>query len=120
LAKGLIDCDSATLEIMEENCFIPVAKIELVSDKSQLESSFRHGKECCFVEFPTVRIAFDRLNISQHRCLIEMLYCRPGQWQRQETPGEWRSLWLLLRIALKPRAVFERNRAVRPIAVSQL
>ncbi|MEG4245254.1 glycosyltransferase [Microcoleus sp. MON2_D6] len=120
LAKGLIDCDSATLEIMEENCFIPVAKIELVSDKSQWESSFRDEKECSFAEFPTVRIAFDRLNISQHRCLIEMLYCRPGQWQRQETPGEWRSLWLLLRIALKPRAVFERNRAVRAIAVSQL
>ncbi|MEG4583623.1 glycosyltransferase [Microcoleus sp. MOSTC5] len=120
LAKGLIDCDSATLEIMEENCFIPVAKIELVRDKSQLESSFRDGKECNFAEFPTVRIAFDRLNISQHRCLIEMLYCRPGQWKRQETPGEWRSLWLLLRIALKPRAVFERNRSVRPIGVSQL
>jgi cellulose synthase (UDP-forming) len=120
LAKGLIDCDSATLKILEENYFIPVAKIELVSDKSQLESSFRDGKECSFVEFPTVRIAFDRLNISQHRCLIEMLYCRPGQWQRQETPGEWRSLWLLLRIALKPRAVFERNRSVRPIGVSQL
>ncbi|MBD1829199.1 glycosyltransferase [Microcoleus vaginatus GB1-A2] len=120
LAKGLIDCDSATLEIMEEECFIPVAKIELVSDKSQLESSFRDAAGYSFAEFPTVRIAFDRLNISQHRCLIEMLYCRPGQWQRQETPGEWRSLWLLLRIALKPRAVFERNRPVRPIAVSQL
>ncbi|MEG4065760.1 glycosyltransferase [Microcoleus sp. Pol11C2] len=120
LVKGLIDCDSATLKIMEENCFIPVAKIELVSDQSQLGSSFGDGKKCSFVEFPTVRIAFDRLNISQHRCLIEMLYCRPGQWQRQETPGEWRSLWLLLRIALKPRAVFERNRSVRPIAVSQL
>ncbi|MEG4575319.1 glycosyltransferase [Microcoleus sp. N3A4] len=120
LAKGLIDCDSATLEIMEEKCFIPVAKIELVSDKSQLESSFRDNAGCSFAEFPTVRIAFDRLNISQHRCLIEMLYCRPGQWKRQETPGEWRSLWLLLRIALKPRAVFERHRQVRPIGVSQL
>jgi cellulose synthase (UDP-forming) len=120
LAKGLIDCDSATLEIMEEKCFIPVAKIELVSDKSQLESSFRDAAGCSFAEFPTVRIAFDRLNISQHRCLIEMLYCRPGQWKRQETPGEWRSLWLLLRIALKPRAVFDRHRQVRPIGVSQL
>jgi cellulose synthase (UDP-forming) len=120
LAKGLIDCDSATLEIMEEKCFIPVAKIKLVSDKSQLESSFRDAAGCSLAEFPTVRIAFDRLNISQHRCLIEMLYCRPGQWKRQETPGEWRSLWLLLRIALKPRAVFERNRSVRPIGVSQL
>ncbi|MBD0341830.1 MAG: cellulose synthase catalytic subunit, partial [Microcoleus sp. Co-bin12] len=117
---GLIDCDSATLEIMEEKCFIPVAKIKLVMDKSQLESSFRDAAGCSFAEFPTVRIAFDRLNISQHRCLIEMLYCRPGQWKRQETPGEWRSLWLLLRIALKPRAVFERNRSVRPIGVSQL
>ncbi|MEG4817460.1 glycosyltransferase [Microcoleus sp. K5-D4] len=120
LVKGLIDCDSATLKIMEENCFIPVAKIELVSDQYQLASSFGDAKKSSVVEFPTVRIAFDRLNISQHRCLIEMLYCRPGQWQRQETPGEWRSLWLLLRIALKPRAVFERNRSVRPIRVSQL
>jgi cellulose synthase (UDP-forming) len=120
LAKGLIDCDSATLEIMEEKCFIPVAKIKLVSDKSQLESSFRDAAGCSLAEFPTVRIAFDRLNISQHRCLIEMLYCRPGQWKRQETPGEWRSLWLLLRITLKPRAVFERHRQVRPIGVSQL
>ncbi len=116
----LIDCDSATLEIMEEECLIPVAKIELVSDKSHLESSLRGTAGYSFAEFPTVRIAFDRLNISQHRCLIEMLYCRPGQWKRQETPGEWRSLWLLLRIALKPRAVFERNRQVRPIAVSQV
>lgn len=116
----LIDCDSATLEIMEEKCLIPVAKIELVSDKSQLESSFRDAAGCSVAEFPTVRIAFDRLNMSQHRCLIEMLYCRPGQWKRQETPGEWRSLWLLLRIALKPRAIFERNRQVRAIAVSQV
>ncbi len=119
-AKNLIDCDSATLKIMEEKCCIPVAKIELVGDKSQLKSSFRDAAGCSFAEFPTVRIAFDRLNITQHRCLIEMLYCRPGQWKRQETPGEWRSLWLLLRIAFKPRAVFERNRSVRAIGVSQV
>ncbi|MEG4010753.1 MULTISPECIES: glycosyltransferase family 2 protein [unclassified Microcoleus] len=120
LRAFLIDCESATLEIMEEKCFIPVAKIELVSDKSQLESSFRDAAGCTVVEFPTVRIAFDRLSVSQRRCLIEMLYCRPGQWKRQETPGEWRSLWLLLRIALKPRAIFERNRSVRAIGVSQV
>ncbi|MFS8119384.1 MAG: glycosyltransferase family 2 protein, partial [Microcoleus sp.] len=119
-AIDLIDCDSAILKIMEEKCLIPVAKIELVSDKSQLESGFRDVAGCSFAEFPTVRIVFDRLSISQHRCLIEMLYCRPGQWKRQETPGEWRSLWLLLRIAFKPRAVFERNRRVRAIGVSQV
>ncbi len=113
-ARDLIDCDAATLEIMEEECLIPVAKIELVRDKLQLDSSFHAAG------FPTLRIAFDRLNISQNRCLIEMLYCRPGQWLRQETPGELRSLWLLLRIAFKPRAIFERNRPVRAIAVSQV
>ncbi|MBE9093548.1 glycosyltransferase family 2 protein [Tychonema sp. LEGE 07203] len=120
LRAFLIDCESATLEIMEEKCFIPVAKIEWVGDRSQLESSFRDVAGYTVAEFPTVRIAFDRLSVSQRRCLIEMLYCRPGQWQRQETPGEWRSLWLLLRIALKPRAVFERNRSVRAIGVSQV
>jgi cellulose synthase (UDP-forming) len=119
-AKNLIDCDSATLEIMEEGCLMPVAKIELVSDKSKLKSCFHDKLGGDFVEFPTVRIAFDRLSINQHRRLIEMLYCRPGQWKGQETPGEWRSLWLLLRIAFKPRAIFERNRQVRPIVVSQL
>ena len=119
-AQNLIDCDSASLEIMEEGCLIPVAKIELISDKSQLKSGFQDELGRSFAEFPTVRIAFDRLSISQHRRLIEMLYCRPGQWKGQETPGEWRSLWLLLRIALKPRSIFERNRQVRPIAVSQL
>lgn len=113
-ARDLIDCDAATLEIMEEECLIPVAKIELVRDKLQFDSSVHAAG------FPTVRIAFDRLNISQHRCLIEMLYCRPGQWLRQETPGELRSLWLLLRIAFKPRAIFERDREVRAIAVSQV
>ncbi|MFM9264742.1 glycosyltransferase family 2 protein [Tychonema sp. BBK16] len=110
----LIDCDAATLEIMEEKCLISVAKIELVRDKLSLDSSAHT------VGFPIVRIAFDRLNISQHRCLIEMLYCRPGQWLRQETPGELRSLWLLLKIAFKPRAIFERDREVRAIAVSQV
>lgn len=113
-ARDLIDCDAATLEIMEEKCLITVAKIELVRDKLPLDSSFHAAG------FPTVRIAFDRLNISQHRCLIEMLYCRPGQWLRQESPGELRSLWLLLRIAFKPRAIFERDREVRAIAVSQV
>lgn len=118
--KNLIDCESATLEIMAEGCLIPVTKIELASDKSQLKSGFPEQLGGSLAEFPTVRIAFDRLSISQHRRLIEMLYCRPGQWKGQETPGEWRSLWLLLRIAFKPRAIFERNRQVRPIEVSQL
>jgi cellulose synthase (UDP-forming) len=53
-------------------------------------------------EFPTVRVVFGQVNLSQHRRLVEMLFCQPGQWKRQCTPGELSSLLLLFRILLKP------------------
>ncbi len=70
-------------------------------------------------EFPTVRILFERLNLQQQRCLVEMLYCRPGQWKRRKTPGELQSLLLLFRILLKPRVLFDRAIDVRAIAVAK-
>ncbi|MGL5064160.1 MAG: glycosyltransferase [Microcoleus sp.] len=114
-----VGCEAVTLKIVEEGCLIPVAKIEFIGSECQLKSGFKDAVELSCVNLPAVRIAFDRLNISQHRRLIEMLYCRPGQWLSQETPGEWYSLWLLLNIVLKPRSIFERNRRSRPIGVAQ-
>lgn len=70
-------------------------------------------------EFPTVRVRFERLNLQQQRCLVEMLYCRPGQWKRRKTPGEFQSLLLLFRILLKPRVIFDRGVDVRAIEVTQ-
>ena len=49
-----------------------------------------------------VRVKFEAVSAWEHRRLIELLYCRPGQWQHPQTPGEWRSLWLLLQVLLKP------------------
>lgn len=66
-----------------------------------------------------VRLQFAPYTLSQHRCLVEFLYCQPGQWQRRETPGELRSLLLLGQILLKPRFLWDRKGQVRPIAVSQ-
>ncbi|HEY9707213.1 MAG TPA: glycosyltransferase family 2 protein [Oculatellaceae cyanobacterium] len=60
-------------------------------------------------ELPKVRIAFEQLSLPQYRRLVEMLFCRPGQWKRHNTPGELRSLWLLLRIFLKPRVLFDQS-----------
>jgi len=71
-------------------------------------------------EFPTVQVVFEQVTLSQQRCLVEMLFCRPGQWKRQNTPGEFRSLWLLLRILLKPRVLFDRNPRTSAIVVSQV
>ncbi|HEY9607098.1 MAG TPA: glycosyltransferase [Allocoleopsis sp.] len=84
-----------TLEIMEESLSLKGA-IADVSNK---------GEGC------TVRVTFDTPVLEQQRRLVEMLYCRPGQWQRRESPGELRSLLLLFKILLKPRVLFERKRS---------
>ena len=70
-------------------------------------------------EFPSVRVMFEELTLPQQRCLVELLYCRPGQWKRQNTPGELRSLWLLFKILLRPRVLFDRNPKVNAVSVSQ-
>ncbi|MBE9006386.1 glycosyltransferase [Fortiea sp. LEGE XX443] len=71
-------------------------------------------------EFPTIRIHFESVSLSQHRHLVEMLFCRPGQWKRQNAPGEIGSLWLLLKIWLKPRIVFDKKVDVSPVIVAKV
>ncbi|MCU0524462.1 MAG: glycosyltransferase [Elainella sp. Prado103] len=71
-------------------------------------------------EFPTVRILFDSLQLSQQRQLIELLFCRPGQWKDRHTPGELQSLLLLFRILLRPRVLFDRNIDVSAVSVAQV
>ena len=61
-------------------------------------------------DFFTVKIAFNQPSLEHQRRLIEMLYCRPGQWRRREAPGELRSLLLLFKILLQPRVLFDRKR----------
>ena len=55
--------------------------------------------------FPKIQIRFEEVSSEQYRQLIEFLFCRPGRWQHQQTPGELRSLWLLLLALLQPRAL---------------
>ncbi|MEG5035825.1 glycosyltransferase [Microcoleus sp. AT3-D2] len=71
-------------------------------------------------EFPSVQIHFDKLALPQHRCLVEMLFCRPGQWKRPCAPGELKSLFLLFGILLKPRILFDRDRAIDFLKVSKV
>jgi cellulose synthase (UDP-forming) len=67
--------------------------------------------------FPTVRVMFEQLNMTQHRCLVKMLFCRPGQWRRSLTPGELQSLLLLFKVLLKPRVLFDRKADTSAIAL---
>ncbi len=47
-------------------------------------------------------IKFQKVSIEQHRELIEMLYCRPGQWQKRDTPNELQSALILFKLLLRP------------------
>ena len=71
-------------------------------------------------EFPTLQVTFEQLSLSEHRRLVEMLFCRPGQWKRRDTPGEISSLLLIFKILLRPRVLFDRNRGISAIAVSKV
>jgi cellulose synthase (UDP-forming) len=71
-------------------------------------------------EFPTVRIMFTEMPLDQQRRLIEILFCRPGQWKRQQSPDELRSLFLLFRILLKPRILFNRSLDVSTVEVAKV
>ncbi len=66
-----------------------------------------------------VRVQFDPLTLEQERKLVAMLFCRPGQWKRKNTPGELYSLWLLVRILLRPKVLFDRNPKINAINVAQ-
>ena len=95
---------SVTLEILEANLCLP----------AQATQTGFNG------DFPTVQLRFEPLNLQQQRQLIEMLFCRPGQWKKRHTPGEFQSLLLLGRILLRPRVLFDRQASVSTISVAQL
>lgn len=71
-------------------------------------------------DFPTIRVMFEDVNLTQHRCLVKMLFCRPGQWRRSVTPGELQSLLLLFKVLLKPRVLFDRHADVSAIALEKI
>ncbi|EAW37726.1 glycosyltransferase [Lyngbya sp. PCC 8106] len=55
--------------------------------------------------FPTLKVKFKHITLSQYRQLITMLFCQPGQWKERETPGELYSLFLVLKTLLNPPLV---------------
>jgi len=69
-------------------------------------------------EFPVMRVLFESLNLNQQRGLIELLYCRPGQWKSRCSPGEFESIGLLFKILLRPQFLFDRKEQIRAIAVA--
>jgi cellulose synthase (UDP-forming) len=67
----------------------------------------------------TLRLSFEPLALSQEKALVEMLFCRPGQWKYRTTPGEFQSVWILLKTLFWPKAIFDRGVQVRAVALTQ-
>ncbi|WP_263971136.1 glycosyltransferase [Leptolyngbya sp. PCC 6406] len=91
-----------TLVLAEESLALPGTLVAIGSGDVGMEAQIR----------------FAPLSLPQQRQLVELLFCRPGQWQRWNSPGELRSLWLLLRIFCRPR-ILTRNTQVKPIPIVQ-
>jgi cellulose synthase (UDP-forming) len=68
---------------------------------------------------PTLTIEFAPLSLPQQRQLIELLFCRPGQWQSRCSPNEVRSLWLIIKSIFRPRFLVERRVQPKPVLVSR-
>jgi cellulose synthase (UDP-forming) len=105
------------LPILPRGETLPVT-IEILEEKMLLQGQITQTGVSD--RFPSVQIAFEQVTPSQHRVLVEMLFCRPGQWKRQNTPGELQSLWLLLKILLKPKVLFDRQQKISVVSVSQV
>ncbi|MGF1571348.1 MAG: glycosyltransferase [Nodosilinea sp.] len=69
-------------------------------------------------DFPSVRVLFESVPLSSYRTLVEILFCRPGQWMRWDSPGELRSIGLLLRVLFRPR-FSQRGSEVKALPVAK-
>jgi cellulose synthase (UDP-forming) len=91
--------------------------LEIIEENLKLRGTVVHYHHT--EAFPILKVEFEKVTLSQHRTLVKMLFCRPGQWKAHQTPGELKSIQLLLKAFLKPRFIFERRREDHPKFVSQ-
>ena len=66
-----------------------------------------------------IRLQFTQVSLQQQRQLVEMLFCRPGQWQKQQVPGEFKSVLFLIKALLMPRFLFSRRQDSMAVTVLQ-
>lgn len=82
-----------TLEILQEGLIL----------EARITSIDYSGK------FTKIEVAFKPMALPEYKELVDLLYCRPGQWQNKETPGELESLWLMLKLLLRPFQLLRKN-----------
>ena len=105
----------AEIELRQNVSLNESVTLELIEEGLKLQGKITHTQFTG--KFLKVRVKFEKVSLLQHRRLVEMLFCRPGQWKRHQTPGELRSLWLLFRVLLRPLVLLSKEK-VRAISFS--
>lgn len=96
--------ESVQVEIQEENLCLQA----VITQIQQRED-----------DYPIVQLKFAEVTTPQYRRLVEMLFCRPGQWKSPQAPGELQSLYLLVKSFFTPRILFDRQRKINPVEVAK-
>lgn len=98
-------------------------------ENTSVNLSFMNEKLCLLGQLVTINnqgesttmgIKFCLPDLNTQGCLIEMLFCRPGQWKSFQNPTEIKTVLLLLKSLIKPRFLFESALKVSFLEVSQL
>lgn len=55
-----------------------------------------------------IDVEFQEMSLSQKRKLIKLLYGNSNQWKRKKTPGELQSIWLMLKVLIRPHFLQKR------------
>jgi cellulose synthase (UDP-forming) len=92
--------------------------IEIMELGLKLHGTITPGDRSC--DLPRLKVRFEQVTLQQHRQLVALLFCRPGQWLRQSSPGEIASIYFLLRSLIKPRALFGKKQEISPVMVCQI
>ncbi len=103
IAPATWNSQTITLELVDEHLALP-GKV--------LQTRQTNG-------VPLLTIELGELALAQRRQLVELLFCRPGQWQSRCSPNEVRSLWLIITSVLRPRFLTERSVQPKPVLVSR-
>lgn len=103
IKQGTQFCNGMTQQISEAGAEILIAQrlnsqemITLDFLDETLKLSAKITQIETFGKFWKINVKFQALTLPEERRLIELLFCQPGRWKVKATPGELKSLLLLL------------------------
>ena len=103
LPAGYETTSTVDLELVDEQLTLPGTITQ-----TQVESGL-----------PTLTIEFAAMTLPQQRQLVQLLFCRPGQWQSRCSPNEFQSLWLIVKSVFRPRFLAKPQLQPKPVIVSR-